>query len=61
MLEDNQNLFFVLAKYLSDLSNEKPVAIYPIVAIINSEHCVKNEHRSSLIKKKRKNGIKEEL
>ncbi len=51
MLEDNQNLFCSYGgKYLSDLSNEKPVAIYPIVAIINSEHCVKNEHRSSLIK-----------
>ncbi len=51
MINDNQNFFCSYGgKYLSDLTSEKPVAFYPIVAIINSELCIKDDHRSSLIK-----------
>lgn len=51
LVNDNQNLFCSYGgKYLSDLTSNKPVAFYPIVAIINSELCAKDDHRSALIK-----------
>lgn len=51
MISDNQNLYCTLkGKDVSDLNKDWPLAILPIVAIVNPTLCTKDEHRTSLIK-----------